>query len=451
METEVKVDFIQKISEYSKEVFRMHNDMEYLCEILNSLDIKLLREYYIQDKSGPIIDLRKEVIREIMLGSISPNRLEEIIQKYKSERSQEMKAWKNPYKILHAIINTKYYHVDVLVQEFINEVKSMLDFEVSSHFVNFDGANNMGADEYWLCFYPVGEDRSKSQIFLSIKNGDIKYGVYSHIDSKYHVGPFDWSDNNDFFKFVEENQEILENNNVSNYFTKIEFEYNGQKLVISGESRTKFYTNVIDWLSRSGYKFPENYHNTRWRKTYTKDEKESLIQSGSYNESNFHNVCGSGIFVMRCSGSVVKYVKGMFDIFGCKILEISTSENNNSESEAFTLTGAAKFALLENENKPMSSREVWDKIVELKLKLNVSGKTPQASLNTNMLYSSINSNTGHKVKNPIFKIVSTSPNKFVLINYVPKNIKESLIEDGFVHISKLKEILESMGYKPQEN
>lgn len=334
METEVKVDFIQKISEYSKEVFRMHNDMEYLCEVLNSLDIKLLREYYLQDKSGPIIDLRKEVIREIMLGSISPIRLEEIIQKYKLERSQEMKAWKNPYKILHTIINTKYYDVDEMVDNFIGEVKSRLGFNIESHLVNFDGANNMGGDQYWVCFYAIGGDRSKIQIFLSIKDGISEYGVYSHVESKYLVGPNVWTNIDDFLNFVDQNKDVL--------------------------------------------------------------------------------------------------------VVGVK-------------SEPYTFVEAAKFVLLENENKPMTSKEIWDRISELGLKLNSVGKTPQTSLSANLLYNSVNSNTEQRVKNPIFEVTSVNPNKFILKNYVPKKIKESLIEDGFIHISKLKEILESMGYKSSEN
>jgi len=457
IEEKINIDFIDNIKDYSREVSRMHNDIDYLCEILNSLDIKKLKEYYTQDKSGPVIDLRKEVIKEIMLGSISAQKLGEIIDRYKEEKGTQMNSWKNPYKILHTIINHRYYHIDSEIENFIDEIKSKIGFEVDSHFVNFDGSNNMGSDSYWLCFYPIGGDKSKSQIFLEIKNGEIRYGVYSHQESRYDVGPFEWANMEDFLNFIDENKDILikfddQDEEITqgedSYWTELTFGHNGEEVTISGGSRIKFWTNMVDWLYKSGYTFPEEYHNTTWRKIYTKSDMEIAISTPSprgriYNRSNFHKISDSDKFIMRCSGnSVLRFSKRMLELFGCKLIEKPTKLEN---VENFTFVDAAKFVLKENNNIPMSAKEIWDEIVRLDLKLNSTGKTPQATLNTSLLHNSSNSNTSHKVKNPIFEVISDGTNKFVLKNYVPKKIKESLIDEGFIHISQLEEILRKYG------
>lgn len=84
-----------------------------------------------------------------------------------------------------------------------------------------------------------------------------------------------------------------------------------------------------------------------------------------------------------------------------------------------TFLEAAKFILDKNDNKPMSSKEIWSEVEELNL-VESGGKTPGASLNTILLLNSINTTIKTGNKSDEFIIVSNRPNKFRINNYIPK-------------------------------
>ena len=92
-----------------------------------------------------------------------------------------------------------------------------------------------------------------------------------------------------------------------------------------------------------------------------------------------------------------------------------------------TYIEAAVKVLRENDNKPMSSNEIWDQIDKYGL-VKTHGKTPAASLSTVLLSSSDNSNVKDKFKKTLLTIVEKSPIKFIIKDqykqiYLPLNIK----------------------------
>lgn len=109
------------------------------------------------------------------------------------------------------------------------------------------------------------------------------------------------------------------------------------------------------------------------------------------------------------------------------------------EENKDTFISATKKVMRANNNKPMTSIEIWDKILEMNL-YQSSGLTPESTLNALLRRHSKNSDVKNKSIVPIFITIVGSPNKFQLINFVPENIKESLIEEGFVTIDKYNEL-----------
>jgi len=101
---------------------------------------------------------------------------------------------------------------------------------------------------------------------------------------------------------------------------------------------------------------------------------------------------------------------------------------------------AAILILKQNDNKPLSSKEIWNKISEQNL-VESGGKTPWASLNTILLCSSVDSpidkiqlERHNKEYRDIVKIVSHNPNKFILTDKI-LSIEIEKKED--ISISKL--------------
>lgn len=90
-----------------------------------------------------------------------------------------------------------------------------------------------------------------------------------------------------------------------------------------------------------------------------------------------------------------------------------------------TFLEAAKIVLVDNLNSPMTASDIWDSIIERGL-ITEYGKTPKLSLNT-ILH-----------RSDLFYTIKDKPaDKFIYKRYVSNNVKESLIENGFI----TKEIL----------
>ena len=94
-----------------------------------------------------------------------------------------------------------------------------------------------------------------------------------------------------------------------------------------------------------------------------------------------------------------------------------------------TFLEASKIILTDNLNNPMTASEIWDCIIEKNL-ITEYGKTPKLSLNT-LLH-----------RSELFITIKEKPaDKFIYKRYVSTNVKESLIENGFITEKRLLEIL----------
>jgi hypothetical protein len=319
---------IKEICDASIDIKRCIEDNLYLCERLNLIDKNLIRDYYKNEKSGVVIDIRKEVCKVLLLDDINVDLLIEIINKHKESEPKKLKSWANPYKILHPLVNVTLTHLDEFINQFIVDILSRIG-DVKYTVSNFNGSQHQGSENYWVAFYNK-EHRSQSeglQLFLDFFDGKFKYGIYQHKNKSYLEGPFEFKNIDDFYNFVELNKNTILN-------------------------------EAID--------------------------------------------------------------PGM------------------------TFIDAAKFILNEFENKPMTSKEIWDEIDKRNL-VRTSGKTPQASLNTVILNDCVDSPVNGNRSRNIFKIVEKNPAKFILNNYMSKNIKETMISNGFITIDMLKEIFEKNG------
>ena len=327
----MEVNFkIKELCDATIDIKKCIDDDVYLCDRLNSIDKNLIRDYYRYDKSGVVIDIRKEVCKVLLLDDIDIDKLHVIIGKHKENEPQKLKSWSNPYKILHPLINISYSHLDDFVDELRVDILNRIG-DVKYTISNFNGSQHQGSNDYWMAFFNKSH-RSQSdglQLFIEVRNGVFTYGIYNHMEKSYLEGPFLFDTFDNLYKFVDDNKDSILN---------------------------------------------------------------EVIEPG------------------------------------------------------MTFVDAAKFILEELGNKPMTSNEIWDEINNRRL-VRTNGKTPAATLSTIILNDCVNSTVnGNKSRN-IFKMVDSKPQKFILNNYMPKAIKEAMIENGFITIDMLKEIFEKNGLK----
>ena len=326
-----------KISENSDRVKRCINDDDFLCEVLNSIEHKKLKEYYNSEKDGPIVDVRKRVCEELLLRSINKEKLNEIVGESKSKNPNAFRSWTNNFNILNSILADEF-HFDVT--ELVNFFVEKFDRKVKTKIWDFKGPRNQGQDHYCILFYNDNQESHSTslQFFIDFISSDkIKYGVWNESERIYLNGYF----------FTE----------------SLKFQ------------------SVIDYI----------------------DNIKLLI----------------------------------LDDIPVK----SEIKNDN-----YTFISSAIKILKDFENLPMSAKEIWSEIEKQGI-YKTDGKTPVASLNTIMSGHSINSNNSNKSKKMYFECVGDKPIKYKLINYMPKRVKESLLNEGFITMEQLKEILEKNNIK----
>ena len=221
------------------------------------------------------------------------------------------------------------------------------------------------------------------------------------------------------FKFSE-----FTNESLKEYY--ISFEYNGEKIEFKSTIFRKIYTDTILWLYNNGYKFDENVVG---RKLYKKSE----ISKSYLNKGLLYQIPNEDLYMIVNVGNEqsIKYAILMLKRFGVKSNTIDTNclkssndsdldetdevEIKNDDTQKMTFIEAAQVILKSNNNKPMTSLEIW-KEANLKKLVETLGKTPWDTMNSQMILYSDNSNAKGKKKKSIFRIIEGRPYKFILLN-----------------------------------
>jgi hypothetical protein len=203
---------LKDLSSASLEVGKCLNDVDYLSQQLNAVDRNYLHKYYISDKCGVVIDIRKDVAKEILLSFVNSEKINEIITKHKSINQRELKSWSNPYKILHPLINYKYKNLDTFIENFTKFICSRIG-DVKYTISGFNGSQHQGSEHYWVAIYNNQQKNQSEglQLFLSFKNGIFYYGIFNYIE-QLHITEFEFDgDLNKFYDFIDSNSELIRN------------------------------------------------------------------------------------------------------------------------------------------------------------------------------------------------------------------------------------------------
>lgn len=205
------VENINSVCSATLEIQRCITDNDFLCTKLNQTDKNYISSYF-EKRVGVVIDIRKDVAKEIFFGGIKSDKLLEIIKEHKDKNTQKLKSWCNPYKILHPLVNDSYKHIDEFIDNFISIILNKIG-DVKYAVSDFNGSQHQGSDNYWIAFYNKGHKHQSDglQFFIVFKDGQMNYGIYRHID-RVHLSQHTFDgDINTFYQFILDNKDSILN------------------------------------------------------------------------------------------------------------------------------------------------------------------------------------------------------------------------------------------------
>jgi hypothetical protein len=205
-----KNQLFEDIKKASSDIYNCLTSTTYLCNKLNKIDKVFFQEYLDFLRVGPVNELRREVATYLSENNINPTKLDEIIKKHKREKPNQLRAWLNPYKILHPIINQEYKHFDNEMEILANEISKSND-GMKWKINNFNGPQNQGSENYWIAFYNKSllSQADGLQLFIQFKQGECTYGIYKHNGTEYVVGPENYTNWEKFTEFISENSHYI--------------------------------------------------------------------------------------------------------------------------------------------------------------------------------------------------------------------------------------------------
>jgi hypothetical protein len=225
----------------------------------------------------------------------------------------------------------------------------------------------------------------------------------------------------------------------------ISFFYGSNKIIFEEGSLKDIYTKFLDWLDENGYSFSGDIHNTFNRKILTQSEVNELSKNyhvgKGYHKNHFYNINGKGKFILYNDisvGKILPNILKMLENFGIDRKQITTEgfesvskikkfgeiEDNLEEDDSISTTTepmknkkystleAVQIILKKNDNNPMTANEIWNEINKIGLDINFLKHTMISRIG----HFSINSGHSNKSDTPLFKVVSRSPIKYVLLN-----------------------------------
>jgi 5-methylcytosine-specific restriction endonuclease McrBC GTP-binding regulatory subunit McrB len=250
---------VQLICDTSKEMSKLYEDKNALIDKLNSLhkeDLSPLECDY-RSRSGPIIDLRKDVLIYMLDGNKLDEKIfDEFILKHRTGQEDKYVSYQNPFSIFHPFI-TSYGHESLreFVEQFVAEIIERLQLKgkVSYRYVAFQGAKYSGTDRLW---FAISNNKHNSQneviqIFVKFQDGRIRYSIRRYDGKGIDIrGPVEKDsttfDFEAFISFFEENKKLILKDEPEEEGSNVPFSYEnfGVEFVSDNTKPPEMYVNL---------------------------------------------------------------------------------------------------------------------------------------------------------------------------------------------------------------
>lgn len=184
---------IKLICDTSKIIQSCYESKQALADEINNAkkdDIEKCWNYY-KDRSGVVVDVRKELFKLIREGNkVTVKLLDDLVSKYKEGKENQFRVYKNFYTIFYPAI-TFYGHNPLreFIKDFENKLIVDLELEnkVKTTSFDFQGPRQQGSDRYWIAIYNKEQQNQSTgiQFFIDFHHGNMSYGVYKHGNRDY--------------------------------------------------------------------------------------------------------------------------------------------------------------------------------------------------------------------------------------------------------------------------
>ena len=262
-EDEIK-NGIQLICDTSKEISRLYEDKNALIDKLNSLSKEELvpLEYEYRSKSGPVIDLRRDVLKYLLDGNkLDEQTFDKFIDTHRTGNEGKFVSFQKPFSIFHPFI-IFYGHKPLreFIKQFIDEIIERLQLKgiVNQKYVDFQGARYLGTNRSWFAIYN-SKHKSQSdaiQLFVDFQDGKIEYGVYRY-PNEYIKGPVERDaatfDFESLISLFEENKELILKDDPEEPESILTIPLAGNKLykISHGDFKAKKHANILNTFKQN--------------------------------------------------------------------------------------------------------------------------------------------------------------------------------------------------------
>lgn len=204
----------------------------------------------------------------------------------------------------------------------------------------------------------------------------------------------------------------------------------------------KFITDINDY-SVSGRKFIGLNESDFpvYVKNIKKNSTGQFLINTHMSTSEKKNILDSILEYFKIEGNVE--VRNRVESPGKYLSDVDTDDSDVNQTEEIpdiekmTFAKAAQVILQDNDNRSMTSFEIWNEISKRGL-VETGGLTPKTSLNVRMLEYSDNSNVKKKSKTKLFTIVDfKEPYKFQLINPVEIQDVDEIEDSEYIEQKEL--------------
>lgn len=257
---------IKLVCETSTTIQRCYENIKLLADTINEAkpeDIEKCWNYY-KDRSGVIVDVRKELFKKLKEGTyITEELLANLVAKYKQGKENQFRVYKNFYTIFYPAI-TFYGHNPQreFIKNFENKIIEDLGLinQVKTTSFDFQGPRQQGSDRYWLAVYNKEQPNQSTglQFFIDFHHGKMSYGVYKHgnrdfLKEQVVVTP-DTFDYNDLLNYFKTEVHLLVND-LPQYDAITTLNLEGKKLykISHGTFKAKNKSHVIETLKANNW------------------------------------------------------------------------------------------------------------------------------------------------------------------------------------------------------